>query len=70
MWVRQITNEAARLIDAGEDHHTITERLAEIRACFGDSDTMSRDRDFMDSLTDDLLTRRENANRGGSTTGR
>lgn len=61
IWVRQITNEAARLVDAGQDRDEIYENLLALHAMFGDSENPDRDHSFIRALTNDLVTLRDEA---------
>jgi hypothetical protein len=59
LWVRQITNEAARLVEAGENRDQIAARLTQLYEIFGPSKTRDRDLGFMRALTDDLIKLRD-----------
>lgn len=59
LWVKQITDEAARLVDAGEDRDAINQKLLERYAIFGKSETPHRDRDFIGAITEYLVELRD-----------
>lgn len=61
IWVRQITNEAARLADAGQDPEAIYQGLIKLHSVFGKSDHADRDHMFMRALTDHLVELRQDA---------